>query len=323
MSDMLVASIGAPFHAAEIAKMLGADFRDGSVIYKPNEYRAIYMIGFYLKPHERNNEHPKIMASFKPEVKKIIHFVGADIYWLRKFPFDSLKIMAGIIRMGSDHILCENEKAQSELKEMGIDAKIVPIPTYNDFEVKPMPEKYRVAVYLTNQSDFDKYFQKHTLSIIRAMPDVEFSGYGDGATDFKAPNFKHYGNIPVPKFKDFVYEHSTLLRLVRHDTLPMAACDFFQAGRMVISNIPMKYGIHVDTQGKDPLNEWDIFSPGFSDKHWPDTKKEIVSHIRDLRDHSEVFNIHRQESSRHWKSVLNKRKYRETIYRLAKGGKHA
>jgi hypothetical protein len=45
----------------------------------------------------------------------------------------------------------------------------------------------------------------------------------------------------------------------------MAACDFFLAGRHVISNIPMKYGARIDTAGNDAMTDWDLFGPGFSD----------------------------------------------------------
>ena len=317
MSPLLVTSLGAPFHAAEISKILKAEFRGGDTIYKPNDYKALYMIGFYLKPGDQGNEHPRILASFSPEVKKIIHFVGADIYWLRKFPYDALKIMSGVMRMGSHHILCENEIAQKELDDMGIKAEIVPIPTYNEFEYRPLPNKFKVAIYLTDKSDFDKYVQFHTLSIVRAMPDVEFSGYGDGAKNFNTPNFKHYGNIPIKEFKNFVYDHSAVLRLVRHDTLPMAACDFFQAGRHVISNIPMRYGLYINTKGKEPINEWDMYAPGFSNLNWPKTKKEIVRDIRNVRDHAEVYTKVLREASKYWIKHLDRKKYIKTISKMS------
>lgn len=319
LRDIVVTSLGASNHAIEIAKMIGADYRDDT-IYKPNEYKALYMIGFYMKPNDKGNQHPQILGSFPPNVKKIIHFVGADIYWLRKFPYESLKIISGVIKMGSDHILCENEQAQKELREFGIESKIVPIPPYNDYEIKPFPEKYTVALYLTAKSDFDKYFMKHTLSIVRAMPDVQFTGYGDGATDFDSPNFKHYGVMAKEKYKEYVYANSAILRLVRHDTLPMAGCDFFLAGRDVITNIPMPYAHMIDTKGELPMDSWDIFSPGFSALRWPDTKKKIVQEIRaSKRGRMEMRKefLLKKEARDFYSKILNREKYLKTINELA------
>lgn len=322
LSDLLVTSLGASFHGQQIAQMLGADFRDDT-IYKKNAYKALYMIGFYLKPTDKGNEHPKILASFSKDVKKIIHFVGADIFWLRKFPYESLKLLTGVMKMGSDYILCENEQAQSELKDMGIEAKIVPLPTYNEYEFKPLPETFKVSLYLTERSDFDKYLMKHTLSIVKAMPDIEFTGYGDGAKDFHLPNFKHYGNMELAAYKNYVYENSCLLRLVRHDTLPMAACDFALAGRDVISNIPMPYTHTIDTSGTTPLDMWDKFSPGFNSLRWPETKSKIIQMIRNVK-HSHYDHLSEVKGQiDFYKDLLDRKKYIDTIYGLAglKGGK--
>ena len=327
LSDLLVTSIGAEFHAIEMAKMLKADFRDMSTIHKPNEYKALYLVGFYMRPDIPGNQHPQILASFPETVTKIIHFVGADIYWLRKFPFDAMKILAGVMKIGASHILCENEAAQKELAGYGINAEIVPIPPYNSYAFRALPEKFHVGLYLTDKSDFDKYLQAYSLSVVRAMPDVQFSGYGDGARDFNAPNFKHFGNMESAKYKEWVYNQSALLRLVRHDTLPMAACDFFLAGRPVISNIPLPYAHLIDTKGTDPLTDWDPFSPGFSPARWPDTKKAIVQAIRGARDTPDVpvtteGNPFATQSTRmiardHWAKVLDRNQYVSTIYRLA------
>lgn len=307
LSDLVVTSLGAPNHGVEIAKMLGADFRDDT-IFKPNEYKAVYMIGFYIKPNDKGNAHGQILGSFPENVKKIIHFVGADIFWLRKFPYDSMKYLSGVIKMGSTHILCENEQAQKELKDFGIEAQIVPIPPYNDYEIKPLPKDFTVALYLTEKSDFDKYLLKHTLSIVRSMPDIKFTGYGDGALEFIAPNFKHYGNMSKEKYKEYVYENSAVLRLVRHDTLPLAPLDFMMAGRHSISNIPMKYSMLIDTSGKLPMDDWDIFSPGFNDVRWPDTKSQVVQAIRKAKE----LTIDPM-ASMYWKEILRKDKYIQTI----------
>ena len=192
--DICVVSEGAANHGLRIAKMIGADYRDDT-LHKPHNYKALYLIGWYMKPGESGNRHSYILSRFQ-DSKKIVHFVGADIYWLRKFPVERIRVFAGALKMSTDKILCENKAAQEELLGFGIDATIVPIPPYTDLEVKPLPKDFTVALYLTDRSDFDKYLKEHTLSIVKAMPDVKFMGYGDAdLTGFEAKNFQHKGTL--------------------------------------------------------------------------------------------------------------------------------
>lgn len=291
--DILVTSLGARSHGVSIAKLVDADFRDDT-FYKPSEYKALYMIGFYIKPNEAGlNEHSRMLAWFKdkyPKAKRIVHFVGADIYWLRKFPYESLKYLAGALKISCDHILSENQSAHDELLEYGIPSEIVPIPSYTDnWEVKPLPKEFKVSTYLVQpghgmgESDFDKYCYEATLSIIRAMPDVQFTGYGYGGKDVQYPNLKHMGLIPRDKWPDYVYDNSALLRLCRHDHHPMASNEFIMAGRDVVSNIPTLGAQLIDTSGKHSLNEWDKFSEGFNANNWPETKLKVIQTIRSLK----------------------------------------
>jgi hypothetical protein len=245
---LCVTSVGAPNHGVEIAKMIGADYRDDT-IFKPHAYKALYLIGWYMKPSDQGNAHPQILAAFHKS-KRIIHFVGADIFWLRKFPYESLKYLAGALRLKATAILCENEASQKELAEMGIPARIVPIPSYSTWEIRPLPEKFRVAVFFTQRSDFDKYCYEETLSIVRAMPDVDFAAYGDGAWDVDYPNMVHFKNMERDDWEKFVYGNSCLFRMVRHDTMPMASNEFVMAGRDVVTNVPAPHMDIIHTAAK-------------------------------------------------------------------------
>lgn len=319
--EICVASLGAATHGAQIAQMIGADFRDDT-IFKPHEYKALYLIGWYMKPTDQGNQHPAIMMHFdKPGLKRIVHFVGADIYWLRKFPYEAMKPLAGALQLKASSILCETELAQAELKDFGIDAQVVPIPSYSEWEMKPLPEKFSVSVFLTEKSDFDKYCYEHTLSIIRAMPDVQFTAYGDGGWDVDYPNLKHSRNLSRKDWENYVYDNSCYIRLVRHDTLPLASAEFIMAGRDVITNIPLPYQELIDCKGDNTLNEWDVMGSGLNAYRWPDTKKAIIKRIRAIRakqagNHSITSRI---EASEYWKQLLDKQKYIETIRGLALG----
>jgi len=307
LRDILVLSTGAQNHALEIAKSIDADFRTETIL-KPHEYKALYMIGFYMKPGTRNMN-GAIMSHFGDKVKKIIHWVGADIYWLRKFSYEDLKNLGGALRVSAIHLV-ENELAKKELKDLlGIDAIIVPIPPYNDYEKKPLPENFSVGIFLTNYSDFDKYYKEHTLSLVRACPDIQFNSYGDGADDVKYRNLKNFGKLSKSEWKEFVYNNSCLIRLTKHDTTPLANNEFMMAGRSVISNIPGECTHYIDTRGTSPVNEWDVFQPGFAVDNWADTKKKIVQTIRSIK-RGDKFEI-KDVSDR-----FNREKYVNTIYEL-------
>lgn len=319
--EVCVASLGAATHGAQIAQMIGADFRDDT-IFKPHQYKALYLIGWYMKPSDQGNQHPSVMMHFEqPGVKKIVHFVGADIYWLRKFPYEAMKPLAGALQLKADHILCETELAQSELADFGIKAQVVPIPSYSNLDIRSLPDKFSVSVFLTEKSDFDKYCYEHTLSIIRAMPDVQFTAYGDGGWDVDYPNLIHCRNLPRPAWEKYVYENSCYIRLVRHDTLPLASAEFIMAGRDVITNIPLPYQEYIDTSGDSKLNEWDRFSSGLNAYRWPETKKTIIQRIRAIKAKKagNCLVTERIEAAEYWNKLLDKKRYIETIHALALG----
>lgn len=311
-SPLVVTSVGAQYHGSEIAKLLHADYRDDTIL-KPNDYSAVYVIGFFMHPQQSNNMHPDILASFNKKIK-IVHFVGADIYWLRKFKSDEVDIISTILNENCEHILCETELAQSELAHLGVKAQIVPIPPYGEFDVKPLPEKFSVGIFLTDKSDFDKYCQKETLSIVRALPNVQFNAYGDGALDVRYPNLKHHGNIWGENWQKFVYDNSCYFRIVRHDTRPMASDQFLLAGRDVITNIPGQFVEYINTREK---HQFDAFQVGLNDFNWPKIKKEIVHKILDVKKNPKADEL-RWLAHNNLSVLLDKDAYREKIYEMAK-----
>jgi hypothetical protein len=213
------------------------------------------------------------------------------------------------------HILCETELAQKELADLGLPSKVVPIPPYFDYEVKPLPDEFRVAVFLTGHSDFDKYCQEETLSIVRAMPDVQFAAYGDAQQDIDYPNLKHFKNPYGADWQKFVYENSAYFRLVRHDTRPMASDEFILAGRDVITNVPLPGVQLIDTAGKILINDWDNFGTGLNAYNWPDTKVNIVQMIRKLKG-TPYEKGNREIIASKYRKVLDRQKYIDTIWGL-------
>ena len=129
------------------------------------------------------------------------------------------------------------------------------------------------------------------------------------------PNLKHYGTISREKWPDYVYENSAILRICRHDTLPMSSCEFLMAGRDVITNIPMEYANIIDTSGTDEVSRWDKFGEGLNVYHWPETKKKIIQSIRLSRKFSEFSDdiVYKEERSDYYKKLLDREAYLKKI----------
>lgn len=316
--DICVSSLGAANHGMEIAKLLEADFRDDT-IFKPHNYKALYQIGWYIKPTDQQNDHGSVLMNFdRPGCKKIVHFAGADVYWLRKFPYEQLQSLLGALKMKADHLLSEADFVQQELREMGLDTEVVPIPSYSDWELRPLPEKFTIATFLTDRNDFDKYCFEHTISIMRAMPHVQWKVYGDRAKDLGYPNVEHVGNLSRKEWEEFVYSCSAILRLVRHDTLPLSCSEFMMAGRSAITNIPQPFADYIDTRGTIPVNAWDRFAPGLTTERWPDTKLKIIQAIHALQERAPLL-VGREEARAYYLELMDKQKYKNKIRELALG----
>lgn len=324
--EILVASTGAANHAVKIAQMIGGDYRDDT-IDKPHEYKAYYSIGFYISPGEKGlNENARRLALFKqnyPKAKRIVHFVGADVYFLKSFPWNSLKNLSGVLRESADHILSENQAAHDELLELGIPSEIVPIPSYiSGWEVKPLPKDFSVSLYMVEpgygegQSSFDKMVYEGTLSIIRTMPNIKFTGYGLGGKGIEYPNFKDYGTIKKEDWKSYVESQSCLLRLVRHDTKPLASSEFMLAGRDVISNVQGECTDYIDTSGTDMVSSWDKFGVGFNSYRWPETKAQIIRKIMEIK--KRTVPIEQRISVHNERAIMqDQAAYKKKIYELA------
>ena len=330
--ELVVTSLGAQNHGIEIAKMLGADFRDDT-IHKPNEYKALYLIGLYTNGPDTMRQHGQVLASFQKEkTKRIVHFVGADIYHLRNLPWKDVQYLAGLFKLEVAATFCETDLAREELAAFGFDAQVVPIPPYSTLVPQLLPRDFRVAIFLTEKSDFDKYCLQETLSIVRAMPDVEFTAYGDYEMSAIYSNLKIEGAIPRDKWPDFVARHSCLLRLCRHDTLPMATCEFIMAGRDVVTNIPSPYTVTIPTKGTIEISAWDHFGEGLNAYNWPRTKKLVVQALRDVRagraGNGLTFTVEgigapavrrdfRAEAHEHYAHLLDRETYFERVYGAA------
>lgn len=286
--DMCVTSLGAPEHGIRTSQILDAEYLPMPG-FKNHHFKAVYLLGFYLR---ENNEQPGLVTRQHMDVfarnkgKSIVHWIGTDIYDLRwHCSFEKIKALQKWFKKNKIIHLCECKATQKELSEVGIKAKIVPIPPETIFEPLPLPEKFTVGIYLP---DRDLYSPQLMQEVVQAMPDVQFYLFGDEARKGqKEDNWEYLGFID---FKKWMPKMSANLRVTRHDGLPLTPIQFLTAGRNVITNVPLKGATMVEQN-----------------------KESIIKGIRQAQktplDHS---------VSRYWKEELNQDKFIKTIRGLLK-----
>jgi len=295
---LCVSSLGAGFHAKRVAYILGADFKE-MPSFKPHEYDTIYSIGFYPE-FAKQQDSVFLNNIYKPEegrspVKKIVHFVGTDIWQLYHIPLIHLRnVWQPYFRNMIDEVLCEDEFTQMELRDLGIEAKVVPIPPSKLYEVRPLPKDFTVACYMPAMNK-DFYRPKEMAEIAKKLPDVKFKFFGNpaqkGTDPALSPNLEYVGYIT--DMDAFISECSAIMRFPIHDGLPISVLEFLLAGRYAITNVPIKNSFVVLNNDID----------------------QIVRGINQIKELAkEGVN---QQASDYWRERLNHDTFRKTINDLA------
>jgi len=178
-SDICVTSLGAPHHGFHIAEKLGADFIS-MPSFKPNKYKMIYLVGFYTAEDPGSPRvtalHMQVFKNFSG--KKIIHWIGTDIVQMHwNCSFQKVKALKEWFKKEKIIHLVEAEWTRKELKELGINAKIVPIPPKKLNDPMPLPKEFSVGIYESSASPM--YNLQLMDDIVRSMPDIKFYFFGD------------------------------------------------------------------------------------------------------------------------------------------------
>lgn len=243
--ETVVTSLGAPIHAKRIAPLIGADFLP-MPSFKPHHYQNLYLLGYYASTNQdevpREVAHIKVFAHpterGKPaEGCKIIHWIGTDVSLLGQKSMNSLRAMKGLFKHMHILHLCECSWMQEELKELGIEAAILPLPISTDLKMSPLPERFSVGIYLpTGDATTDeKYCKQLMKDIIKTLPDVDFKIFGDRMPG-KFEHEEHLGWVPIQEAID---RCTINLRVTPHDGLPITPIEFLIAGREVITSVPL------------------------------------------------------------------------------------
>lgn len=235
-SEMCVTSYGAPYHGVNVARMLGAEYLPDPQ-WRPHNYKTVYLIGSFCGTSDQTAVGQWLFRDFKG--KKIVHWIGSDVYQLRNnASFEALKLRKARYAKEKYIMLTEYDHTYKEMKEVGIETKIVPIPPKRIFRPMPLPEKFTIGIYENPNSTI--YKNEIVPELARVFHDVDFKLFGDPSKVYKEKNVEHLGYIDVEKLMPSL---SCNLRMVVHDGLSLTSCEFLTAGRHVITNMDLKYAI--------------------------------------------------------------------------------
>lgn len=288
-SKLCVTSLGAPWHGLHVAKKLGAEYLP-MPSFKEHDYESIYLLGFYPGPGGPTKTHLQVFAEpgrirhderGLPDVQeyfkgnKIIHWIGTDVLKMRtEVPWVTIKYFQDLFKKEGIVQLSEAQHTHDELKEIGLDTKIVPIPPDTLFEIIPLPEEFSVAIY--ENSTQDLYYGELMERVATSMPDVKFYFFGDDAKKGTTTrNTEHLGWINLA---EWMPKFSCNVRVTIHDGLPLTPLQFMTAGRQFIGNVAI-FHAHVVTADR----------------------KDIIEKIRSIR----ASNILALEAASHWKKELD------------------
>ena len=289
---LCVASLGAGFHAKRIAYILNADFKE-MPSFKPHTYEAIYCIGFYPEFAAQQDQmffnNLYNQAEGRTAAKKVVHFVGTDVWQLYNLSIRSLKVWQNYLKNAVDVVLCESDFIQAELNELGIHAEIVPIPPAKLYELKPLPKDFTIAIYqpLIN-AQF--YRPAEMREIAKVVPQVKFKFFGnpnEKGQDKEIANIEHCGFID--NMETFIDECSAIIRFPMHDGLPISVLEFILAGRYALASVPIRHALC--------LPEFNL-------------EQAVAGVVQMMANAKEPNTV----ASDYWRKELDHDKYKKTIY---------
>lgn len=300
--EICMASWGAGYHVKGLAELVGADMTF-TPWHKPNRYKMIYMLGFYVVGADKHARF-FLPSQHTEKAKKVIHWIGGDTWQLGELI--GLRKVKKLVRSFNDRgiiHLCETPEAQKELTEYGINAIIVPIPSLveDKYEVLPKPKTPKIAVYfpMKEKDPYQKYLQSFVANLIKQMPETKFVLYGSERND-KENNIEFRQWVDM---KELASECSAILRLVQHDSTPVACLDFIQFGREAITNIPGFPHMHFIETGE------------YLERKTEDILADVKTAIKNIKSGKKLLNT--QGVRNYYKREFSQKQYKEKIWSLA------
>lgn len=178
--------------------------------------------------------------ALKLRKKVIVHWIGTDVLRIREDYYRNPRKINGE---------CENladaEWLADELKEVGIEAEVIPIVSENiSFSCPPMPKEHAVLTYIpSHRADF--YGMDLVRRLAAALPEIRFyivANDGENDAD-KLPNIVYKGFVDSEKMRELMTESTVLFRYPEHDGLSRMVFEALAAGRRVVYKYHYPYAI--------------------------------------------------------------------------------
>ena len=206
-----------------IAKTIDADF-----IWNPfwlvKPYKLSLMVGFHPKSLDICR---KMLDRTGKETKRGIYWMGMDSEAFYTAPYFQVKMVLKDFEDKVDFHLCEGERTQNILAEMGIKAALLPFPYDAEKHGIEFPSKFKVLV-LT-----DSVYEKVIHGVIKAMPEVEFVRV-------------------VPDVGYNMMDYTVSLQYTKDPRLDNNSRNFLIKGRYLISNVDLPHAGYLPV-GDDPV----------------------------------------------------------------------
>jgi hypothetical protein len=140
-----------------------------------------------------------------------------------------------------------------ELKQYGIDSRVVPLSKLERTQTQPLPPPPLTLISYTPDKKFDFYGGPLMLELAKRFADVRFMAVACEGTGIAAPpNVEFLG---YRSDMQAIYAHThALVRHVRHDGLSYMVLEALEAGRHVVWDRPMP-GVRVAHTKQDVADE--------------------------------------------------------------------
>lgn len=292
---VIFTSIAAPGHALRIAKLCGWDYWKWPQQI-PAEYKAVYLLGMFPESIEEHVNLFKNYVGGLRDARYIIHWIGTDVLHMRTMmTFLDIKNIRLMFEKYNVKHFCQSEQNAEELRELGFQVEVLPLPVENKFSQYPLPSKFTVACYDHGGID-EKWHKWLLMEMCKAMPDVNFVFYGNKHAVGKEKNMEWLGHVPI---EEVIKKSSCLARFTIHDGYPVAPIEFMWAGRKVITNVQdMPYTNYINLGV-------------VKDDTFHDIKQRVYKEIRKIQENPSFDDFNNMKN--YYEEYLNVDKFKKRI----------
>lgn len=259
-----IAVVGLPLFGKRYAEHLNKfQFENCSAQYFNSFYKKADKLKLFLKLKNFDvlvsingtlNDSKAFDLAIKNKIPIVMNWVGSDVLEARK--------AININEYRQDYIgyathLCEVDWIKTELKELGIEAKVLNFLHFNSEQVaEPFDRKNLKVISYINRNNPSFYGLDKLKWIASQLPEIQFTvaGYEESNTN----NINYHGW--VDDLPSLVNKHQLVFRFTDHDGLSNMVLESLYLKRIVLYNNPLENCIFVKTkeEAKEYLEQLDV-----------------------------------------------------------------